>query len=150
MTLYGQALILRAGEQSAPPNHDDLMYQTDAFRAKRLLQIQLILGLALVALALLLRASVAVSVLVGAGSCLVANALFAALVFRGYRAQEPARLVMRIYGAEVLKIGLILGLFTVAFVTLDGLSLPALLGAYLALQVAPTLIAAQLPERTLK
>jgi ATP synthase protein I len=57
---------------------------------------------------------------------------------------------MRIYGAEVLKIGLILGLFTVAFVTLDGLSLPALLGAYLALQVAPTLIAAQLPERTLK
>lgn len=126
------------------------MHQTDASQAKRVLRLQLILGLASVGIVFLFDASVAVSVLVGAGSCLVANALFAALVFRGYRAQEPARLAMRIYSAEALKIGLVLGLLTIAFVTLDDLNLPALLGAYVALQVASTLIAAQMPERTLK
>lgn len=106
--------------------------------------------MASVVFALPFGVSVAVSVLIGAGSCLAANALFAALVFRGYRAPEPARLVMRIYGAEILKIVLILGLFTIAFVTLDDLNLPVLLGAYLAVQVIPTLIAAQTPERTTK
>jgi ATP synthase protein I len=126
------------------------MHQPDALQAKRVLKLQIILGLASVAFALLFGASVAISVLVGAGSCLVANALFTALVFRGYRAQEPGRLVMRMYGAELAKMGLILGLFTVAFVTLEDLNLPALLGAYLAVQVAPILIAAQTPERTTK
>jgi ATP synthase protein I len=126
------------------------MHQPDAIQAKRVLKLQMILGLASVAFALLFGASVAISVLVGAGSCLVANVLFTALVFRGYRAQEPGRLVMRMYGAELAKMGLILGLFTVAFVTLEDLNLPALLGAYLAVQVAPILIAAQTPERTTK
>jgi ATP synthase protein I len=57
---------------------------------------------------------------------------------------------MRIYTAELMKIGVILGLFTVFFMTLDELNLPALLVAYLAVQVTPTLIAAQMPERTTK
>jgi ATP synthase protein I len=126
------------------------MLQRDALQAKRVLKLQIILGLALTGLASLVSAPMAISVLIGAGSCLVANALFAVLVFRGYRAQEPARLVMRIYSAELMKVGMILGLFTVAFVTLDDLHLPALLGAYLAVQVTPTLIAAQMPERTTK
>jgi ATP synthase protein I len=126
------------------------MHQPDTLQAKRVLKLQSLLGLASVVFALPFGVSVAISVLVGAGSCLVANALFAALVFRGYRAREPARLVMRIYGAEILKIVLILGLFTIAFVTLDDLNLPVLLGAYLAVQVIPTLIAAQTPERTTK
>ncbi|WP_373507573.1 ATP synthase subunit I [Thiocapsa sp.] len=126
------------------------MHQPDALQAKRVLKFQILLGVASVIFALPFGVSVAISVLVGAGSCLVANALFAALVFRGYRAQEPARLVMRIYGAEILKIVVILGLFTIAFVTLDDLNVPVLLGAYLAVQVVPTLIAAQTPERTTK
>ncbi|NCC29733.1 MAG: F0F1 ATP synthase assembly protein I [Gammaproteobacteria bacterium] len=125
------------------------MHQPDILQAKRILKLQSLLGLASVVFALPFGVSVTVSVLVGAGSCLVANALFAALVFRGYRAGDPARLVMRIYGAEILKIGLILSLFAIAFLTLD-LNLPALLGAYLAVQVIPTLIAAQTPERTTK
>jgi ATP synthase protein I len=126
------------------------MHQPDALQAKRVLKFQILLGSASVIFALPFGVSVAISVLVGAGSCVVANALFAALVFRDYRAREPARLVMRIYGAEILKIALILGLFTIAFVTRDDLSLPVLLGAYLAVQVIPTLIAAQTPERTTK
>ncbi len=126
------------------------MHQPDVFQAKKVLNFQIIFGLVLVAFALFFGASVAISVLVGAGSCLVANTLFAALVFRRYRAQEPGRLVMRIYGAEIAKVGLILGLFTIAFVTLENLVLPALLGAYLAVQVIPILIAAQTPEQTTK
>lgn len=126
------------------------MHQPDVFQAKKVLNLQIILGLVLVAFASFFGASVAISVLVGAGSCLVANTLFAALVFRRYRAQEPGRLAMRIYGAEIAKVGLILGLFTIAFVTLEDLVLPALLGAYLAVQVIPILIAAQTPEQTTK
>jgi ATP synthase protein I len=126
------------------------MHQPDALQAKRVLIVQLIFGLAAVAVALLFSVSVAISALIGAGSCVVANALFTALVFRGYRAQEPTRLVMRMYGAEVLKLGLLLGLFTIAFVALDELNLPVLLGAYLAVQVLAPLTAAQMRVRTTK
>ncbi|MBK1643084.1 F0F1 ATP synthase assembly protein I [Thiocapsa imhoffii] len=126
------------------------MQHSDVRQAKRVLTYQTILGMVAVAFALPFGASVVLSVVIGAGACILANALFATLVFRGYRAQEPGRLVMRIYGAELAKLGLILGAFTIAFMTLDDLSLPALLGAYLAIQVIPPLIAAQLPERTTK
>lgn len=84
-----------------------------------------------------------VSVLIGSGVCLLANGLFAASVFRQYRAQHPERLLLRMYRAEAAKLALIIGLFVVAFVTLDGLNIPALLAAYLVTQVASTLIAAQ-------
>jgi len=87
--------------------------------------------------------SVVVSVLIGSGVCLLANGLFAASVFRAYRAQHPERLLLRMYGAEAAKLALIVGLFVVAFVTRDGLNIPALLAAYLVTQVASTLIAAQ-------
>jgi ATP synthase protein I len=84
-----------------------------------------------------------VSVLIGSGVCLLANGLFAVAVFRAYRAQYPERLLLRMYRAEAAKLALIIGLFVVAFVTLDGLNIPALLAAYLVTQVASTLIAAQ-------
>ena len=69
------------------------------------------------------------------------------MVFRGYRAQETERLLLRIYGAEVAKLVVLIGLFGVAFATLDGLNIPALLAAYLVTQVASTLIAAQFDGR---
>ena len=99
------------------------------------------------ALALPLGSSVAISVLIGAGSCLAANALFAASVFRGYRAQEPERVVLRFYGAELAKIVVILALFAVALKMIDGLSAPVLLGAYAITQVGSSLIAAQTDRR---
>lgn len=83
------------------------------------------------------------SVGIGAGACLLANWLFAAWVFRRYRAQQPGDLVLRMYGGEVVKITLILALFAVAFATLEDLNLPALLGAYFAVQVLPALFAAR-------
>jgi ATP synthase protein I len=84
---------------------------------------------------------VALSALIGGGVCLAANAFVAFWVFRRYRAQDPGLLVMRFYGAEVAKIALILGLFAVAFVTIESLNVPALLSAYLVVQVLPAFFA---------
>jgi ATP synthase protein I len=123
------------------------MHQADALQAKRLLKVQAILGSLAVVIALPFGGPVAVSALIGAGSCLLANALFAAWIFRGYRAQEPERLLLRFYGAEIAKLVLLLGLFAVAFLTWGGINIPALLAAYLVTQIASSLIAAQLGDR---
>jgi ATP synthase protein I len=123
------------------------MHQADALQAKRVLKVQAILGSLAVVIALPFGGPVAVSALIGAGSCLLANALFAAWIFRGYRAQEPERLLLRFYGAEIAKLVLLLGLFAVAFLTWGGINIPALLAAYLVTQIASSLIAAQLGDR---
>jgi ATP synthase protein I len=107
----------------------------------RVLGFQLGMTLAVTALALPFGVSAAVSVLIGAGVCLVANSVFALWVSRSYRAQEPGALVARFYGAEIAKLGLILGLFAVAFANLPELNLPALLAAYFAAQVLPAILA---------
>jgi ATP synthase protein I len=83
------------------------------------------------------------SAVIGAGACLLANWVFALRVFRRYRAQAPSELALRIYTAEIVKIVLILGLFTLAFITLANLNLPALLGTYFAVQVLPALFASR-------
>lgn len=81
---------------------------------------------------------------------MLANAMLAGWVFREYRAQRPERLVARFYGAEIAKIVLIVGVFAVAFATLDELRIAALLAAYFVVQVIPTVLAAQLDSRTKK
>jgi ATP synthase protein I len=120
-----------------------LMRQAHALHAKRTLKVQALLGLVATVVFLPFGGHVALSALIGAAVCLSANALFAVSVFRSYRAQEPERILLRIYGAEVAKLALILGLFGVAFVTVGDLNLPVLLGAYLVTQVASPIIAAQ-------
>ena len=117
------------------------MQQPDALQAKRVLVIQLAMMLILTAGALPFGMHVALSVLIGAAVCLLANAIFAVWVFREYRAQEPGSLVMRFYGGEIIKLSLILGLFVAAFTMIDGLNLPALLIAYFAVQVLPAVFA---------
>ena len=123
------------------------MQQADALLAKRTLQTQAVLGAIAAVIALPFGGGLALSVLIGAGACLLANGLFAILVFRGYRAQETERLLLNIYGAEAAKLLLLIGLFGLAFVTVDGLKIPALLVAYLVVQVGATLIAAQFGAR---
>jgi ATP synthase protein I len=116
------------------------MHQPDALHAKRLLIAQLVLTGVLPTVTLLaLGPSVALSVLIGAASCLLATAVFAFWVFRGYQAQRPEMLLTRFYGAEVAKIAVALGIFAVAFVSAEGLNLPALLAAYLAVQLLPAM-----------
>ncbi len=119
----------------------------DARQAKRIVVFQSVVALAAALVGLVFGLSVALSVLIGAGVCLLANAVFAIWVFRGYRAQEPERLLMRFYGAEAAKIVLILGLFAGAFLTIEGLNLPALLGAYFVVQVLPPVVVAQIDAR---
>ncbi|EGV28002.1 ATP synthase I chain [Thiorhodococcus drewsii AZ1] len=126
------------------------MQQPDAFRAGKILQIQVVFGLALVVFALPFGGSVALSVLLGAGICLMATALLAAWVFRGYRAQQPERLVLRFYSAETAKIVFVLGSFGAVYAVFEGINVPALLGAYFMVQVIPTLIAALFGNRTTK
>jgi ATP synthase protein I len=85
--------------------------------------------------------SLALSVLIGAAACLLATAVFAFWVFRRYQAQRPDMLLLRFYGGEVGKIAVALGVFAVAFATVDGLNLLALLAAYFAVQVMPAVFA---------
>lgn len=123
-------------EQKAEP-----MQQQDAQRAKSVLVIQLALAPILVLIALPFGLPVALSVLIGASVCLVANSVFAVQVFRRYRAQDPQLLMVRFYGAELIKLSLALGLFFVAFMTVEGLNWPALLGAYFVVQVLAAVFA---------
>ena len=116
------------------------MQQPDALQVKRVLWIQFALTLGVAALGALYSQFVGLSALIGAGAATLANAVFAFWVFRRYRAQEPGMLVMRFYGAEIAKLCVVLALFCGAFVYIEGLNIPTLLGAYLLVQVVPPLL----------
>jgi len=123
------------------------MQQQDAQRAKGVLVVQLALVPILTLAALPFGLPVALSVLIGATVCLVVNSVFAVQIFRRYRAQDPQSLVVRFYGAELIKLSLALGLFLVAFVTVEGLNWPALLGAYFAVQILSAVFASDWDAR---
>ncbi|MGB5832600.1 MAG: ATP synthase subunit I [Thiohalocapsa sp.] len=113
-----------------------------------MLQWQVVFALIAVLVALPFGATALISAGLGAGICLLANWAFALRVFRQYRAQQPGELVMRMYGAEIIKIAMILGAFSVAFATVEDLNLLALLGAYFAVQVLPALFASRPDTRS--
>lgn len=92
-------------------------------------------------LALAFGPRVALSALIGAATATVANAVFALWVFGRYRAQRPDRVLMGLYGGEVLKLGVAVGLFVAAFTWIEPLSPVALLVAYLTVQVLTPLLA---------
>ena len=119
------------------------MQQPDPLRVKRVLYIQIVMTLGLAALAFLVSRSLALSVFTGAGASTAANSLFALMVLKRYRAQEPGLLVMRFYAAEIIKIAVVLAVFVAAIVLLEDLNLPALLGAYFVVQVLPALLASE-------
>jgi ATP synthase protein I len=86
----------------------------------------------------------ATSALIGASASLMGNGIAAVWAFRVYRAQEPERILMRLYGAEAAKVALILAILGIAIATLDGIEIPILLGAFFVVQVASPMVAAQL------
>lgn len=148
LTLYRQALILRARSHGVPDQtRTNRMHESGASLARRILKIQSIAGLALILGALPLGGMLAISVSVGAGACLIANAMLLLWVYRDYRAQDIPRLAMRFYRGEAIKIALILGIFGAAFIAVDDLNVPIMLGSYFVVQVIPTLIAAQFGSR---
>jgi ATP synthase protein I len=111
------------------------MQPRDHLRAKQVLVTQVLLTMVLSAAALVVGPHIALSVLIGAGAGTLANGFFAFWVFRQYRAQEPERLVMRFFGAELAKIALLMSVFSLAFLALDSLNIPVLLTAFLLIQV---------------
>jgi ATP synthase protein I len=123
--------------------HADNVGRPDRIQLRRLLLWQIVLAVVAVLAALPFGLPALVSAAIGAGVCLLANWVFALRVFRRYRAQRPDELVLRMYGAEIVKIVLILALFGLAFATLEDLNLPALLGTYFAVQVLPALFASR-------
>ena len=72
----------------------------------------------------------------------VASAFFASRVFADYRAQNPQRLLLRWYAAELMKLALIGGLFAAAFLWIEPLSAGALFGAFLVIHLIPSLLPA--------
>jgi ATP synthase protein I len=111
--------------------------------AKRVLILQAILTLVASLTATALGFMPALSVLIGGLACLIANAAMALWAFCDYQAPEAGQLLHRLYAAEVLKILLLIGSFAIAFLTIEGLSLPAMLGGYFFAQVLAPIIAAQ-------
>ncbi|MGD8207118.1 MAG: ATP synthase subunit I [Chromatiales bacterium] len=108
-----------------------------------MLRWQIVLALAAVLAALPFGVMALASAAIGAAVCLLANWIFAYRVFRRYRAQQPGKIVVHMYGAEVLKIAVVLASFSLAFAYVEDLSLPALLGAYFAVQVLPAVFASR-------
>lgn len=117
------------------------MQPLDASRAKRILLTQLVVTLLIALGALFYSPLAAMSALIGGGTATVGNAIFAVWVFGPYRSQNPQVMVVKMYGGELLKLLLIALIFTVVFVWMKPLNLPALLSALLAVQILPPVIA---------
>lgn len=118
---------------------------TQARLPRRVLTLQAILAAVASVAATPFGLMPALSVLIGGGACVVANAVAVLWVFRDYRAQAPEALWMRLFSAEVVKIALLLALFGLAFATVEGLNVPFLLGSYFVIQVLPPIFAANSP-----
>ncbi len=145
MTLYGRILILRPLPRF--DDHLDLiltMQNLDRKRARKILVTQIAVTLLAAVLGLFFSLNTALFALIGGAIASIANALFAYRVFGDYRAQEPGRLVARMYGAELLKLGFVAVAFAAVIVGLKATLDPvALFGAFIVVQILPPLLANQ-------
>jgi len=123
------------------------MEKTEARRLKQLLTTQAVTAGLLGLLALAFGATAALAATIGAGTSLFGNVIAALWAFRDYRAQEPERILLRFYSAEVVKISVVVLIFAAALAAVDGLNIAVLLGAYLVVQVVSPVVAAQLDTR---
>ncbi|MET0069464.1 MAG: ATP synthase subunit I [Candidatus Thiodiazotropha sp.] len=90
---------------------------------------------------------VAYSGFIGGLIAAAANGFFAYRSFTHYRAQDPQRIAGRMFGAEIQKL-IVTGLmFGLTIVTISPLSIGALLGCYLLVQVAVPLIVLVFQDR---
>ncbi|MGD9172296.1 MAG: ATP synthase subunit I [Candidatus Thiodiazotropha sp.] len=91
--------------------------------------------------------TVAMSGMIGGLIAAAANGFFAYRSFTRYRAQDPQKIAGRMFGAEIQKL-IITGLmFGLTIVTITPLSIGALLGCYLFVQVAVPLIVLVFEDR---
>ena len=81
------------------------------------------------------------SAFVGGLISALGNGFAGARIFAPYRAQEPGRLVGRFYAAELGKLALSGLLFAAVFLWMEPLSVGALFGGFLTIQMVPMLVA---------
>ena len=117
------------------------MRNLDIRRARRILTIQVVLTLVLAGSAAVYDTTAGLSALIGGGVTTLANGLFAVVVFGRYRAQDAGKLVFRFYGAELLKLSVVVAMFAATFIWVAPVNLVTLFGAFFIVQVLPPLLA---------
>ena len=110
-------------------------------RAFRMVGAQLVASCVLGGVLLVIAWPHAWSALAGGLISALGNGFAAARIFVPYRAQEPEKLVGRFYGAEVGKLVLTGLLFAAAILWIEPLSVGALFGGFLVIQMIPILVA---------
>ncbi len=104
----------------------------------RVLTMQLALTALLAIALLMIGRTESVSGLAGGLAATIANALFAAVVFRQYKQQEPGMLLGSYYLAEFAKMALTALIFFMAIKYIEFFSIVAMLGVYLVVHIAST------------
>jgi ATP synthase protein I len=117
------------------------MKDLDIRRVKVILLVQVVVTLISAVVALFFGALAGISALLGGLITTLSNLLFAFWVFGRYRAQDPGKLVYRMYGAELLKLLSIVLMFAAVFAWVKPLNIVALFGAFLVVQILPPLVA---------
>jgi ATP synthase protein I len=117
------------------------MHLADKRQAYRTILVQLVATLTAALLLLVVAGGVfAYSGLAGGVIATLAIALFAYRIFVRYTAQEPGKLLARFYGAEILKLVLTGLLFAGVILWIKPLSVGALFGVFLLVQMMPIVI----------
>ena len=117
------------------------MQPLDQHRVKRLLLVQLVMSLLLVAGASLFGGNAALSAGLGGLASLLPSALFAVGVFAPYRAEEAGKLVGRFYLAELGKLLLTVLIFLAVFIWVKPVNVVALFTAFFVVQVLSPILA---------
>lgn len=117
------------------------METPDRKKVARLLRYQALMLLLVTSGAWVFGMQAAWSALLGGSVALMANVIFALLMFAPYRAAEPGKLMARLYMAEALKLVLVGLAFAVLFLWVKPLSVAALFVAFFMVQVVSPLLA---------
>ena len=108
--------------------------------ARKLLLIQAGLILLIPLLLLPLGTTVAISGLLGGTIALGSSVIMFLMVFRQYRAQQPAKIVAKFYTAEIAKLIFAMAAFAVIVLNVQPLSFATVILVYFFIQVVPALI----------
>ncbi len=123
------------------------MQLTGNSQIRTIVAVQFGTALGMGLLLLLFGAVVALSGLMGGLIAALANGYFAIRAFAPYRAQEPGRIASRMFGAEIQKLLLTGLMFVLVIKFITPLSIGALLGAYLFIQVVIPLVVTLIYDR---
>jgi F0F1-type ATP synthase assembly protein I len=108
---------------------------------ERVLLAQMVMTIVIALLMMVFGSMHALSALMGGGISACVNGLAYLSVFRPYRAQETGDLMTKLYGVEFQKLFLTGLLFAGVFAAMGQVSLAALFGTYLVVQVGvPVLV----------